>query len=111
VSLGVVAFAGFALALWAATGGLAVAWLAHGGCAIAWHAAQGAIAVARDFAVGETVFAAHANDAVAREAISQIPFFHYAEYLFLHPALFGIVWLPMLLIFWQAQRARRVLRK
>jgi RNA polymerase sigma factor (sigma-70 family) len=110
-SLGVIAFAGLALGLWAATGGLAVAYLAHGGWAIAWHAAEGGMAVAHDFALGGSVYAAHANDAVAQEALSQIPFFQWANFLLRHPILFGVAWLPMLLIVWQAQRARRVLRK
>lgn len=110
-SLGVVAFAGVALGLWAATGGLAIGYLAHGGCALAWHAAEGGMAAARDFALGDSVYATHANDATAREALSRVRFFQFANYLLTHPILFGVAWLPMFLILWRAQHARKTLRK
>jgi RNA polymerase sigma factor (sigma-70 family) len=110
-SLGAVAFAGVGLGLYAATGGLAIGYLAHGACALGWHAAEGGMAAARDFALGDSAWAAHANDAAARQATSAIRFFDCANYLLRHPLLFAVVWSPLLLVIWQAQRARRVLKK
>jgi len=111
VSLGAIGLGGLAMGLWGATGGLAIAYLAHGGCALGWHAAEGGIAVARDFALGDSAWAAHANDALARDAIPSMRFFQCANFLLRHPFLFSIAWFPFLPVIWQAQRARKVLRK
>jgi len=105
-AFGALSFGGAAFGLWAATGGLAVGYLAHGGCALAWHAAQGGMAVARDFALGGSAYAAHANDAVARETIGAMPFFRGADAFSRQPLLINLVWLPLLLIYWQARRVR-----
>lgn len=110
VALGGGAFAGIALGLYAATGGLAIGYLAHGACALGWHAAEGGMAAARDFALGNSAWAAHANDAAAQEADRSIAFFSFANWLIRHPLAFGIVWCPVFLVIWQAQRARRILR-
>jgi len=114
-ALGGVAVGGFALAGLAigvcATGGAAIAYLAHGGCAFGWHAAEGGMAAARDFALGDSAWAAHANDALARETIPTMRFFQFANALLRHPIFFGIVWFPLLLVIWQAQRARKVIRE
>ncbi|HSI15643.1 MAG TPA: hypothetical protein VK961_26590 [Chthoniobacter sp.] len=110
VALGGGAFAGIALGIYGATGGLAIGYLAHGACAIGWHAAEGGMAAARDFAVGNSAWAAHANDAAASEADRSIAFFGFANWLIRHPLAFGIVWCPVFLAIWQAQRARRILR-
>jgi RNA polymerase sigma factor (sigma-70 family) len=110
VSLGALAFAGIAIGLWAAMGGLAIGYLAHAGCALAWHAAEGGLAAARDFALGDLAYAAHANDATARQAIGSLRFFQLAEALLRQPLWFSVVWLPLLLIIWQARRAIRSLR-
>ena len=107
--MGALAFAGLAIGLWAATGGLAIGYLAHGGCALAWHAAEGGMAAARDFALGGSAYAAHANDATAREAIGSIGFFRQMDAPMRQPLWFALMWLPMLLVIWQAQRARRAL--
>ncbi|EDY21337.1 RNA polymerase, sigma-24 subunit, ECF subfamily [Chthoniobacter flavus Ellin428] len=111
VSLGAVAFAGLAIGLYGATGGLAIGYFAHGGTALGWHAAEGGMAAARDFAVGQSAWAAHANDAAAREADRSIAFFYYANWLMRHPLLFSIAWCPVWLMVWQAHRARRVLKQ
>jgi hypothetical protein len=110
VSLGGVSFAGIALGIYAATGGLAIGYLAHGACALGWHAAEGGMAVARDFALGESAWAAHTNDLAAREADRSIAFFGFANWLVRHPLLFTVAWCPVFLVIWQAQRARRILR-
>lgn len=110
VALGGFSFAGIALGIYAATGGLAIGYLAHGGCALGWHAAEGGMAAARDFALGDSAWAAHANDAAAREADRSIAFFGFANWLLRNPLLFSIVWCPVFLVIWQAQRARRAFR-
>jgi hypothetical protein len=110
VSLGGIALAGLAFGFWGAAGGLAIGYLAHGGCALAWHAAEGSMAAARDFALGDSAFASHATDAMARETIGSSQFFQAAETFLRQPLWFSIVWLPILLIIWQAKRALRVLK-
>jgi hypothetical protein len=110
VSLGAIALAGLAFGFWGAAGGLAIGYLAHGGCALAWHAAEGSMAAARDFALGDSAYAAHANDAMDRETIGSSRFFHAAETFLRQPLWFSIIWLPLLLVIWQAKRALRVLK-
>jgi RNA polymerase sigma factor (sigma-70 family) len=87
-SIGLAAFGGLALGGFAwggaaigalASGGLAVGWLAFGGAAFGWHAAKGGLAWAHDFAVGGTATAAHANDIVAKQMISDSKFFQFAD--------------------------------
>ncbi len=110
ISLGALAMAGMAFG-YAATGGLAVGYLAHGGCAVAWHAAHGGMAAAYDFALGATAHAPHANDALARQTIDSLGFFHLANAFLRQPLWFSLAWIPLLLIPWQAIRARRALQR
>jgi RNA polymerase sigma factor (sigma-70 family) len=110
-ALGAVSWAGLAIGLYAATGGLAVGYLAHGAIALGWHAAGGGMAVARDFALGQSASAAHINDAAARQAIDSLGFFRLADALMHNPLFFIIVWCPFVLIIWQAQRARQALKR
>lgn len=58
-SIGGVALGGFAL------GGLAIGVVAVGGIALGWTAAIAGVAVAHGIAFGQSVYGAHANDAVA----------------------------------------------
>jgi hypothetical protein len=74
ISVGGLAIAGVALGLFSA-GGLALGLGALGGAAVAWSAAEGGLAVARDFALGGVAFATHANDPVAREHFTGHPLF------------------------------------
>lgn len=104
---GLLAIGGLAMSAWAASGGMAIGYLAHGGCALAWHAAAGGVALAREFALGGMVSAAHANDALAREAIDASWFFGKSDALMRQPVLVNLVWLPLLLVIWQARAARR----
>lgn len=104
---GLFACGGIAMSLWAASGGMAIGYLAHGGCALAWHAAAGGVALAHDYALGGMASAAHANDALAREAIDASSFFGKSDALMRQPVLANLVWLPLLLVFWQARVARR----
>jgi hypothetical protein len=110
-ALGAFSFGGLAIGLWAATGGLAIGYLAHGGCALAWHAASGGMATAHDFALGGAAHATHANDAVAKEVIGEMGFFKFAEGFARQPILINLVWLPLIIVLVQAQRARKVLRR
>ena len=59
-----------------------------------------------NLALGATAQAAHANDAVARQAIAAIPFFRYADAALRHPYWILAVWIPLLLIPFQTMRAR-----
>ena len=110
-ALGAVSWAGLAIGLYAATGGLAIGYLAHGAIALGWHAANGGMAVARDFALGGSVYATHANDAAAQQAIDSHRFFRLADTLLHHPLFFAIAWLPLMLVVWQAQRTRQALKR
>ena len=107
-ALGLLAFAGVALGFWAA-GGTALGYLAYGGGAIAWRAASGGTAVARDFAVGGSAFARHANDATARSFMQNSAFFTHAL-LWMNSAIW-LIWVLMILwIIWQMPRMRRAVR-
>lgn len=106
VALGAFAFGGMAVG-YCALGGLAIGYLAHGGCALALHAAGGGMAVAREFALGGSAYAAHANDALARQTIESHTFFRVSDAIMRQPLLINLVWMPMLLVFWQVQRVRR----
>lgn len=110
VALGLVSFGGVALGIAAAGGGLAIGYLAHGGCSIAWHAAEGGLAWARDFAIGGRAFADHSNDEAARQTIQDLAFFKAAAAATRNPAWWTLIWLPMILIVWQAMRARKTLK-
>jgi RNA polymerase sigma factor (sigma-70 family) len=104
VSIGALAVGGLSI------GGLSVGYLAYGGCALAWHAAGGGMAAAFDFALGGVARAAHANDAVSEQAIDALGFFQFTCLLTRHPLWQGVAWIPLLLIPWQAMRARKALK-
>jgi hypothetical protein len=78
LSIGVVGIGGLGTGFFA-FGGLAVGWFALGGCAVGWRAAKGGVAWARDFAVGSSATAAHANDQAARDFIERCWFFDAGE--------------------------------
>jgi RNA polymerase sigma factor (sigma-70 family) len=88
LAAGMFAAGGLAIGIWA-VGGLAVGVYAVGGGAIAWKAAVGGGALAHEIAVGGGAYAAHANDAVARNYVENSAFFsgahtfmtHYAKHL------------------------------
>ena len=87
-----------------AMGGLALGILAAGGAAVALDRAFGGLAVARDVAMGGVALAAHANDAVAREAMAHGLFFRNADRLIGYSRLLMLV--PVLVVIWQATRMR-----
>jgi hypothetical protein len=67
LGLGLICFSGLSVGMLLALGGLAVGYLAVGGAAIGVKAAAGGFAVARDYALGGSAVARHANDAAAQQ--------------------------------------------
>lgn len=103
-ALGLLSFAGLALGVYA-LGGAAVGYEAFGGGAIGWLAAMGGMAVAHGFAIGGAAYAQHANDEAARLFLQHSVFLKYAMFAMKHAVL--LVWLPMLLVIWEALRRRK----
>jgi hypothetical protein len=66
LSIGLLAFGGFALGA-VALGGGAIGWVASGGMALGWHAGMGGMVAAHELACGGAALGNHVNDAVARE--------------------------------------------
>jgi RNA polymerase sigma factor (sigma-70 family) len=91
--IGLLSLSGFSIGL-CAIGGFAVGWYAFGGCAVGWSAAQGAVAVAHEFANGAVALAPHANDEVAQTFFANSSFFRLMHHLILY-----IPWLGLLAFF------------
>jgi RNA polymerase sigma factor (sigma-70 family) len=107
LSIGALSIGGTALGAWA-FGGLAIGWQAFGGCAIGWSAAWGGYGIARDFALGGTVSAAHANNRVAVDFIQAKPFFRISGMTLPYLLWFNLIWLvPLMAMRRVAKRARR----
>ena len=109
LSFGLLSWGGFAVGVWA-VGGFAVGIQAFGAVAAGWHAAYGVMAVARDFAIGESAaFARHANDSAAREMMARSPFFQRAPAAENDVALWFnlLVLAPFALMFWKIRKAGR----
>jgi len=108
LSLGVLALGGFAIGVWA-VGGLAVGVQALGAIVAGWTAACGNMAVAHDFAIGESAaLALHANDFAARAMIDQSPFFQHAQAMESHAIWMNMLFLaPFALKLWRIKRAGR----
>ncbi len=112
ISVGGIAIAIFALGGvavgQAAVGCFAGGYWAAGGLALAAHAAEGALVIARDFAVGKNAIALHANDAAARAFIDTHPFFQLTRNFWrviIWAAFFG--WLPQLVLMgWHLRQTR-----
>ena len=95
LALGVLPLGGFAVGVWS-YGGLVLGWQAFGGLALGWQAAEGGIALARDFAVGGIARATGANTEVAQHFINSTWFFHFGEILGTHSFWLNLVWvLPL----------------
>lgn len=105
-AVGLLPFGGFSFGPWA-MGGQAIGLLAYGGCAIGWLAAEGGIALARDFAVGGVALARHANDAAATEFIDRNAFFHYALATMRYALWVNVLWLLPAVLLWRKRRASR----
>ena len=106
LALGVFVIGGFALGGWA-FGGLAFGWQAYGGFAIALNAAQGALAIARDFALGSVARAAQANNEAASQFVKGSFFFNGMEVLLRHIWWMNLIWLLPLITWWRALAKRR----
>jgi RNA polymerase sigma factor (sigma-70 family) len=105
-AVGLVPFGGFSFGPWA-LGGFAVGWQAFGGCAVGWLAAEGGVAVARDFAVGGVALARHANNDAATAFIQNSAFFHNALVVMRHVHWIYLVCLLPLILWWRSVRARQ----
>ena len=106
LALGVLALGGFALGIWC-FGGLVIGWQTLGGFAIGWHAADGGIALARDFASGGIAHAAQANNEIARQWISSHWFFHYGEIVGQHSFWLNLGWILPLTLFWKLSARKK----
>ncbi len=106
MAIGVVPLGGFSLGLYA-LGGMAVGLQAFGGCAIAWTAANGAVAVARDFAVGAVAWARDANGVAARSFIESSFFFAYALAAVRYLPWLNLMWLFPFVLWWHKRRVAR----
>jgi RNA polymerase sigma factor (sigma-70 family) len=105
LALGVFAIGGLAFGGWA-FGGLAFGWQAYGGFAIALNAAQGALAIARDFALGSVARAAQANTEAASQFMKGSLFFKNMEVLLQHIWWMNLIWLLPLITWWRAVAKR-----
>jgi hypothetical protein len=104
MAVGVAALGGFALGAWS-FGGLAVGWQAFGACALAWNAAAGGVAIAHDFALGQSAHALQANNAVAQSFIRASGFFQIAAHVFrYHLAWINLIWVVPMIGWWRMVR-------
>ena len=100
LAVGLVPFGGFSFGLFA-VGGFAVGWQAFGGCAVAWSAAEGGVAVARDFALGAAALARHGNDVVAQDFFANSGFFQKVRNAMRYAHWLNVLWLFPLLLWWR----------
>lgn len=104
LAAGILAFGGFGLGYYV-IGGIAVGMFGFGGSVLAWKMAYGGLAVAREIAVGGLAIADQANNAFANAAIEASRFMQYGKWLMKYSS--WLVWLPIGLVIWQVQRARK----
>ena len=103
ISAGLISMGGVAIGL-LVVGGTAFGLYAAGGLAFGWSGAAGGIACARDWAVGGHAFAAHANDAAARDRFTGL---HADQVLFaLLLLIFSLSIIPTAWLAWRARRQR-----
>jgi len=99
-TIGIASIAGFACGAWA-FGGFALGWQAFGGCAVALNAASGGLAIARDFALGGVAQAAQANTELARQFIHDHLIFRQTEILTHYLGWLNLLWLIPLTGWWR----------
>jgi hypothetical protein len=102
---GFLALGGFSLGWWS-FGGCAVGWQSYGACALAWKAAVGALAVAREFALGTAACAVHFNDAVAQTFANGSLFFRYGQVLLRHLYWVNLLWIIPMILWWRLEKRR-----
>jgi hypothetical protein len=105
LAMGLLPFGGFSFGLWA-LGAFAVGFQAFGVCAIGWKAATGAVAVAREFALGPAALAQHANNDAAQAFVQSSTFFHNAQTVMQHAHWINLVVLLPLVLWWRTARNR-----
>jgi RNA polymerase sigma factor (sigma-70 family) len=96
---GIFPFGALAIGLWA-FGGLAIGWQAFGGGAIAWNAAAGNLALAHDFAIGNTARALQTNNHIANHFIDSNLFFRCIRAINNHWFWMNFLWITPLLVQW-----------
>jgi RNA polymerase sigma factor (sigma-70 family) len=109
-AVGILTYAGFGLGAWA-IGGSVMGLFALGGIAVGWTASVGAVAIARQFAVGSAAVALHANDALANSFVQSAAFFQTAYPLatrWLLPTMLAATLPSLVLSLAMRRRMRRV---
>lgn len=106
-TVGLLATGGFALGAWA-IGGFGIGIEVLGGFTAAWQAAQGGVAIAREFALGGLAFAKHANDQIARDYFATHPWFDIRSRYALSAT--DLIFLSVMFFIWQSIRIRRAAR-
>jgi RNA polymerase sigma factor (sigma-70 family) len=91
-SLGAFAVGGFGFGMWALAP-FAFGWQAFGDCAIAWNAAWGGqYAIAHHFAIGETAYAAQANNEFVQHLLKSNSFFQFCTAKMTFARMILIIW-------------------
>jgi RNA polymerase sigma factor (sigma-70 family) len=99
-AIGLLALGGCSLGIWS-FGGLALGWQAFGMCAIGWNAAMGAAAVAREFALGDFVQAAKANNEIAAQFFRSNLFFRGAQIVYRYYYWLNLIWVLPAIVWWR----------
>jgi len=106
-AVGAISLGGFSFGFWS-FGALALGWQVFGGCAFAWNAAQGGVALAHDFAIGNVAYAVQANNHAAWSYLQPNPFFQHARLPLRYLALLNLLWvIPMFVRWGVVVRSRR----
>lgn len=107
IGVGFLSFSGLAFG-GIAIGGLALGWIAMGGAACGWLAAFGAQAWAGSYALGRSVTALHANDAIAKSFFVEHGLLQTMQWILDHVLwIQAVAVLPMVLTIFWIQKIRR----
>jgi RNA polymerase sigma factor (sigma-70 family) len=112
-AVGLISLGGISLGLWS-FGALAFGWHVFGACAIAWNAANGGVAIARNFAFGNFAHALQANNPAAASYFQGDLFFHHPRRLMVYLAWLNLLWVIPMLARWRVvagERRRRELAR
>jgi hypothetical protein len=105
-AVGLISLGGVSVGLWS-FGALAFGWHVFGACAIAWNAANGGLAIARNFAIGGIAHALQANTPAAASYFQQDLFFHHPKRLMLYLAWLNLLWVIPTLARWRVVSGER----
>ena len=101
IAIGLLAMGGLGIGVFA-TGAIVIGWQTMGGFAFAWHAAMGgALALARDFALGGLAHAAHANNDMARQFCHDSAFFNFCRTVNRYSFWVNLIWVLPMLLWWR----------